>query len=179
MNAPLPDEQRLWPVYEFRPEPGGAWLRYADGQWIPDDGEFDIAFISAGGFGPPMALSVKPQYRPGILWSYLKGHWTSNGPASHPRRNPWHYMLRDGHTQWGDSWDRDRHPNVVAGEAASRECCNRYRCANGRGPEFHINDPYIAAGLLRRRDTKEVVVFPEVFHCMYCGVVELVKREAA
>jgi hypothetical protein len=45
-------------------------------------------------------------------------------------------------------------------------------CANGRGPEFHIADPYIQAGLLRVRDTKEIVTFPDTFHCVYCGEID-------
>jgi len=171
----------LWPVYEFRPEgyhEKREWRRYNGGQWIDDDGEWDIAFITKD-LGAPIHLYFDPQYQQGILWSWLPGHWSSRGPNSHPNRNPWHYMLREGYTVWAGDWGRSRHPNYRVSDMSSNELCQLYRCANGRGPKFQIGDPWIARGLLRRQDTKEVVVFPESFNCMYCGLIELPNREAA
>jgi hypothetical protein len=161
----------MWPVYEFRPLPehlGSMVFRYADGEWLPDDGEHDIAFISYGMIAP-LALYVRLPYQRNIVWSGLTQHWRGSD-ANHPRRNPWHYMLRDGETEWGGPWSgRDAHPNERAGNAAMSECCRRNRCANGRGPEFVIGDPYIAAGLVRELETQKVVAFPERLSCMYCG----------
>lgn len=161
----------LWPVYEFRPLPqhsGAMVLRYAGGEWLPDDGEWDIAFVSYMGCAP-YGLGVNLPYQRNIVWSGLTTHWRGH-QARHPRGgNPWHYMLRAGQTEWGGDWGRDAHLNTRAYEAAMNKCCSLNRCANGRGPEFKLGDPYVAAGFLRDRETKEVVKFPEPPHCMYCG----------
>src|SRR5690606_33850230 len=110
----------LHPVYEFRPLPdafptnfcrGKEVFRYADGQWLPDDGEYDIAFVSG-----PFCLMVELPYQRNIIWSWLTGHWQANEPR-HPHGNPWHYMLREGETEWGGNWGRDNHPNRRAGDA--------------------------------------------------------------
>lgn len=173
MNIPIEDDT-LWPVYEFRPEGfyerKRKWLRYAEGAWIEDDGEWDISFITDDP-GAPFHLEVSLPYRSGIVWQGCTGHWSGQGPKKHPGRNAWHYMLRDGYKDFGDSWARDRHPNESVSDIAARVLCERYSCANGRGPEFHMADPWIKAGLLRRADTKEVVRFPEKFVCTYCGEV--------
>jgi hypothetical protein len=178
----------LWPVYEFRPSP--EWLpswgwsptgygrptpvyRFNGGAWIEDDGEHDIAFACLD--GPPLCLYVSLPYQRNILWSWLTTHWTGAGPESHPTYrgsfspNPWHYMLRDGADDWGGSWGRDRHENTKAGDAGMSWVSSRRGCANGRHVEWHLRDPHIAAGLVRRRDTQEVVTFPAEPVCMYCG----------
>jgi len=159
------------PVYEFRPLPQDVEgiLRYNNGEWLEDDGEYDIAFAN------PIdgrAYMFQVPYRKGILWSWVKdGKWGAF-VAEHPRGNAWHYMLREGETEWGKSWPRYNHVNHKAGKKAmSRGIKDRCSCS-GSGPEFHINDPYIAAGLLRVKDTKETIVFPEVFKCMYCGDID-------
>lgn len=174
----------LWPAYEFRPHM--EWLRnssswprdvtdlhrFNDGQWVKDDGEYDLAFVSVDrGF----CLMVEVPYQRNILWSWLTGPWWAGGPAAHPvyRRsispNPWHYMLRPGEKEWGGEWGRDQHENRRAGEAGMSWVCSQRGAARGRHVEFHLGDPHIAAGLLRRRDTKEVVIFPDPPVCMYCG----------
>ncbi len=33
-------------------------------------------------------------------------------------------------------------------------------------------------GLLRLRDSKEIVKFPDIFNCMYCGEIDWRKEEA-
>lgn len=38
----------MFPIYEFRPDPErfkGKVLRYSNGDWKVDDGEYDLAFI--------------------------------------------------------------------------------------------------------------------------------------
>lgn len=155
----------LWPVYEFRPLPGDIksdLRRYADGQWIPDDGEYDIAFSSWC-----MAYGVDLPYQRNIIWQWVDRH-SSAHEARHPRGNAWHYMLRDGTKEWGGKWGRDRHPNRIAYEAAMSFTVSRDRCANGRGPEMCAGDAYIAAGLLRERDSKRIVTPPDPRICMYC-----------
>ena len=166
MSAP----QFIWPVFEFRPREKdllGIVLRYADGAWIADDGEHDLAFIAYGS-GAPMAFYVRLPYQRNIIWSGLTQHWRGHD-RNHPHGNPWHYMLREGATEWGGHWpERDWHPNEIAGRKAMNECSRRNRCANGRGPEFNICDPYIVLGLVRDRGTKEAVSIPDPV-CMYCG----------
>jgi hypothetical protein len=160
----------LWPVYEFRPLPSdirGTVLRYAEGAWLPDDGEYDLAFVMYDA-GPPLAKYVDLPFQRNIIWKGLTQHWSGHDPA-HPRGNPWHYMLRDGETEWGGPWERDRHENRRVGDKAMSHCCSINRCANGGGPEFRLRDPYIERGLLRERDTKRVVTFPERPVCMFCG----------
>ncbi len=164
------------PIYEFRPLPQDSKgiLRYNNGEWTEDDGEYDIAFAAPSDC---MAYYFQVPYRKGILWSWVKkGNWGAF-VGEHPRGNAWHRMLRDGETEWGNGWDRHRHLNNKAGDKAMDYVCGQSRCSNGSGPEFHINDPYIAAGLLRVKDTKEAVVFPDTFKCMYCGDIDWRKEE--
>ncbi|KKM01326.1 hypothetical protein LCGC14_1795510 [marine sediment metagenome] len=166
------------PVYEFRPiikHNDGNFFRYNDGEWIIDDGEYDIAFAHPSDC---MAYGFYVPSRPGIIWS-----WTKNGKwgaivEGHPRGNAWHYMLRSGETVWGKCWNKYRHLNYMAKEKAMSFVCSKKGCANGAGPEFHINDPYIEKGLLRLRETKEVVKFPDIFNCMYCGDINWRKEES-
>lgn len=169
LRASIPSA--LWPTYEFRPRESellGSVFRYAEGQWLPDDGEYDLAFIMYGS-GAPMAMFIELPNQKNIIWSGLTTHW-SGYVAQHPRGgNPWHYMLRDGETEWGGDWGRARHPNTRAGDAAMRECASRNRCANGRGVRFEVANPHIVLGLVRDHTTKEVLSVPPMFECMYCG----------
>lgn len=174
----------VFPVYEFRPDPDwlkswarpsnpGPLHRYDGGQWREDDGEYDIAFTMLAG-GAPLCLYVSLPYHRNIRWSWLTGHWSGPGPAAHPTYtrslspNPWHYMLRDGATDWGRAWAREQHENTVAGDKGMSWVSSQRGCANGRHVEFHLNDPHIKAGLVRERESKTVVVFPERPICMYC-----------
>lgn len=174
-------QKMLWPVFEFRPLPHffrEKPLRYADGAWLPDDGEYDIAFTGTG-LGENVCLYVSLPYQRNIVCSWLTGHWTSRC-AEHPRDgNPWHYALRSGTSDWGGDWGRDRHPNTLAGDRGMSFVSSRRGCANGRRVEFHADDPHIAAGLVRNRETKEVFRFPDNIACMYCGRAAPIKCEAA
>ncbi len=169
LRASIADVE-LWPVYEFRPTPAhscGVVLRYADGQWLADDGQFDVAFISYG-MGAPLALYVDLPFQRNIIWKGLTTHWSGCIP-SHPRGNPWHYMLRDGEADWGGDWSRDQHFNTRVGRSAMSKCSSINGCANGRGPSFEQGDEYIVQGLLRERDSHLFVDPPSKLDCMYCG----------
>ncbi len=160
----------LWPTYEFRPrdcELRGTVLRYADGAWLPDDGEWDLAFISYG-MSAPMVYYVDLPYQRNIVWRGLTTHWRGS-IRDHPRGNPWHYMLREGETEWGGDWGRSNHPNSRAGDSGMSKCGSINRCANGRGIRFDVADPHIVLGLVRDRSTKKVLRVPTFFECMYCG----------
>ncbi len=164
----------IWPVFEFRPLPNsfrGEVHRFAGGEWIPDDGEYDLAFAAVG-WAENTCLYVSLPYQRNIICSWLTGHWTSH-VAEHPHDgNPWHYALRDGAHKWGGDWGRDRHPNTLAGDRGMSFVSSKRGCANGRHVEFRADDRHIAAGLLRDRETKEIFSFPDNMQCMYC------KREA-
>lgn len=162
------DPVPLWPVYEFRPLDRwmrGDVFRYAEGQWLKDDGEYDLAFVMRN---EQTCYGVDLPYRRNILWSWTTRGWQYNEPL-HPDGNPWHYQLREGTKDWHDIWPRERHANRVAFERASDWLVSQRCCANGHFVEFRANDPVIAAGLLRRVDTKEIVHVPERLVCMYCG----------
>lgn len=159
--------EMIFPVYEFRPNKAaigarGPLHRFAEGKWIPDDGEYDLAFAWNN-----VCLYVSLPYQRNILWSWCRGHWSGSDPR-HPRTNPWHYMLREGAAEWGGSWGRDEHPNERAGRSGMTWVVGQWSCANGHHVEFHLDDPHIAAGLVREQATKKIVTFPARPICMYC-----------
>ena len=157
------------PVFEFRPLPGffsGPFLRYAAGKWIEDDGEYDLAFASIT--GAPICLYVEHGYRKNIISSWLDGDWRAIEPR-HPRGNAWHYALADGESEWGEGQDWSRHENYRGGREGMNYLCSKHGCANGRAVDLAAaDDPHVAAGLVRDRETKEVFKHPEG-RCMYCG----------
>ena len=159
------------PVYEFRPLPGsfrlGTLHRYADGQWDVDDGKtHDLAFVvNEPG---PIVFYFEPRHRENILWSWLTTNWYGF-QGKHPRGNPWHYNLREGNTRWGDILNIQNHHNMRAGRAGMEHACKLRRCANGRGIQWQLHDATILAGLVRNRETKEILKPPLSPDCMYCG----------
>ena len=156
-------------TYEFRPLPEYTdVIRYADGLWIPDDGEYDTAFVCKGESGYPAALWVRHHERENIEWTWLcKNNW-HNRVSNHPKGRSWHYMIKPGTKDKGEFTRRDWNgPNDIA----MSKCFDLYRCANGRPVEFSVNDPYIEAGLVRNIETKEILTPPKVFLCMYCGPI--------
>ena len=159
-----------FPIYEFRPiYTDRPLLRYNDGNWIEDDGEYDLCFITADRAGAPMCYYVSLPYRKNILWSWAKdGNWGAS-VSRHPDSNAWHYMSKDGSKDINDSWNRDKHPNKLASEIGMSKLSKEHSCANGSGVDFHIGDPYILVGLVREKKSKKVVVFPKEFKCIYCG----------
>lgn len=175
MTTPNPDRrigEELFPVYEFRPLPGLEWLqhgeihRYADGAWLPDDGEYDLAF-AVRGYGAGFWYGFNLPHHRNIMWSWTTGHW-SGFEANHPRGNAWHYMLREGATDWGKPWESNKHPNHIANESANRWAIVGQSCCNGNYVDRKVHDQHIVAGLVRDRATKEILRPPEKLVCMYC-----------
>lgn len=166
------------PVYEFRPLDGifkSTVRRYADGKWLEDDGEYDIAFI--GQCWAPVCLHVEHGYQRNIISGWLDGHWSSI-EHRHPGGNAWHYALRDGEVEWGGDWGREHHPNYIAGRKGMDKMAGEHGCANGRHVEItRPDDPHILAGLVRNRETKEVFALPQRLVCMYCGDQFVSKQE--
>lgn len=165
-----------FPVYEFTLLPDNIRpdaMRFARGEWLPYDGSPDVAFIVPS---ESMAYGVDLPYYRNLRWKWTVGHWSSF-VAEHPRGNAWHYSLADGETEWGRSWDRDRHHNRCSLDRAMGKVAAQMSCANGRGPEFNLNDPYMVAGLVRVRETGVVVIPPSEPLCMYCGHEWLAKAK--
>jgi hypothetical protein len=78
-------------------------FRYADGQWIRDDGQADLAF-----FGKAIPRGSQ--------------NWF-------PYAFGFEFLVADDD---GEYWDHPRgHPNTIAYESAMNECSKRYGCANG------------------------------------------------
>jgi hypothetical protein len=157
----------LWPVYEFRPLPkiaaNGDILRYNAGKWTPDDGEYDLAFIYNN-----ICLMVELPYQKNIIWSWYDTHWGATEPR-HPRRNAWHYALREGATDWGGDWRSYAHPNRRAGDSGMNKAADLHGYANGRHIEFKPPSQHIMAGLVRERETGKLLTIPTDIHCCFCG----------
>lgn len=159
MTNPTIAPERVDLTYVIRPLPSyeGKWLRYAEGEWLPDDGERDLAFIhTADGYGAPMCLYVDMPHWAGIQWSWM----------TQPR-NRWHYMVRSINEGWGPRWERDKHPNEQAGRRGMNKLSSMRGCANGRPARFQPDDPYIKAGILWT-SAGELVTPPEELVCMDC-----------
>jgi hypothetical protein len=167
-------------TFEFRPlsREAEGLLRYNGGKWTPDDGEWDIAFASGKGYrGYPYGIYLNvPNYK-NLVWSYVYHRAWGDTIEEHPGRNAWHYMTTDEKPFEG-YWDKSKHPNEIVSGLSMTKCSSPHRCANGTGPEFQINDPYIASGLVRVQGTEEIVKFPEIFKCCYCGDIDWREAEA-
>jgi hypothetical protein len=158
----------LFPVYEFRPIFDGQLMRYNNGDWKEDDGEYDIAFYT---IRDVFSFGVDLPYYKNIRWSWCKNMAWGGYVSGHPGGNAWHYSTKDGTQNFGDSWrERDTHPNIKARDLASTELCNKEGCANGTGPRlFHYDCQYILNGLVRERETKKILTVPKIMDCVYCG----------
>jgi len=149
-------------TYIFRPvlrrsEYLNECYRYANGRWIEDDGEFDLAFIGINKLGVSFAFYVELPYYRNLLWTFRECKEEEHDIE-------WHYMIKGEKLE--DWWEYD-HPNVKAKYEASDEGLRRWGCANGRMVEFMIGDPHIALEVLRTIDG-EVAQFPSHFYCNKC-----------
>jgi len=145
------------PVYVFRPnKPYVPTLRYADGKWLPDNGQPDLAFIDDR--DAPFALYVEIPNYDGILWSWVtKEHgWL------------WHYYVKDSQIGWGNRIPdkiRDQHPNRIACKSAMDYLCKGHGCANGRDSNPHNAEDF---GDIWIKDTMEKVLPPRAPICYLC-----------
>jgi hypothetical protein len=156
-------------------------LRYANGRWIPDDGEYDLAFVISN-FAYYVAL---PQYS-NLLWTWsdapLAKKWLPE--YLHRYAESWHSMTIDNTPTSDDyrrySWeDDDPHPNRVAGRSAMNKACELHHCANGRSIRIddaqydtnqwiHANE-YIKRGVLKIQRTMQPVTLPIKLECYLCA----------
>ena len=162
------------PVYEFRPLPGvfkGDVLRYNGGLWTPDDGmTYDLAFCSgASSYGAPYCLMFEHSQQSNIEYSWYSNKSWQVPNHNHPRNNPWHYYLREGCEAWGGLWNREVHPNYIAGRSGMSKCSSLHSVANGLHIELKMLDKHIMSGLVREAATKRVLTLPDNPKCMYCG----------
>lgn len=167
-------------VFEFRPLPDffrGEVRRYAGGAWIPDDGEYDLAFIGIHRDWYPCCLYFNAPGQKNIVCSWLTTSWTST-IHGHPGGNPWHYALRDGATEWGGPLeDYYTNPNRKAGDSGMNKQASESGCSNGSHIEFKPDDQHIRAGLLRDAKTKRVFAWPDDMKCMYCGIRPILQAQ--
>lgn len=165
--------------FEFRPLPeeSKGLLRYANGTWIDDDGEWDMAFISGKEYVEfPYTICLEMPNPANLLWSYVHhGNWRTH-IAEHPNGKAWHYMTTNGKIYSG-TWKQNKHINEIVHDIATSKCLELHGCANGHGPEFRILDPYIKAGLVRIKGTEEIVKFPKIFKCCFCGDIDWQEAE--
>jgi hypothetical protein len=143
------------------------WLRYADGLWLPDDGQYDLAFVSTQ---RPIALGVALPVWDGVEWSWRdpKTAYAAVGVES-SLVNSWHRQVVDPTEGDGNYVGaRGQHRNGVAYEAAMDKCSKLHSCGNGRGPRFELGDEWFAAGLVRTL-SGETVRPPEHPVCYLCA----------
>lgn len=163
-----------YPVYEFQFIPNYWSMRntvcydYETGEFVPNEGQHSIIFINERG---NQFVWFESPYHENVLWSWAKHHNWGAHVEGHPDGNAWHYMLRGGETKWGKgNWKRDTHPNDYIVDYAR----DKYMKGSNGGSSAskHICDQHIMEGCVRNYFTKEVLTFPEVFDCMYCGELD-------
>lgn len=143
----------------FRPlTPHANMLRYAGGEWIPDDGKLDMAFIYYA--DAPIVECVDMPYYANILWS-----WWEAGECG----RLWHYCTTNN-----QGWEncrfegRREHPNEIAGDSGMKKCCDLYHIANGRSISITSDNEYIKLGKLIIQSTGLSVIKPENIACFLC-----------
>lgn len=146
-------------TFIFRPlKEHHGMLRYADGSWIPDDGQPDLAFIYRDTH--PVVEYVRVPYYTNLLWQW-------NEIIDH--RGKWHYCTTDN-----EHWDafyfdeRKQHPNEVASDSGMSKCCDMFGCANGESISIIEDNDYIKQGRLIIKSTGEPVRKPDNPVCFLC-----------
>lgn len=162
-----------WPTLEFRPLPddfSGAFRRFAQGKWILDDGEYDLAFIGTSSCGAPICLYVALPYQRNIVLSWLTTHWASKVKEHSLNGNAWHYALRPRETEWGGDWGRANSENSRAGDAGMNKLSGEVGCCSGQHVEMNPGDLHFLQGLVREQRSKRVFLFEPTLACYECGI---------
>jgi hypothetical protein len=106
-------------------------LRYAKSKWIPDDGEYDLAFIQG-----VFAYGINLPHNSNLLYSWrdivTTRKWLE--PCKLEKfTTSWHYQTIDNkELVYWESKDRDNHPNEIASRSAMNKCSSINSVANGR-----------------------------------------------
>ncbi|KKN07675.1 hypothetical protein LCGC14_1064480 [marine sediment metagenome] len=149
---------------------GQGLLRYAGGQWIPDDGEYDLAFAH-GVFAYGVLL---PDYS-NIIWSWrnmvLVRSWLPERLHKYAKA---HHFYNINNTPFSQDyhWDNSHHPNKVAMKSAMDKVCSLCGCANGRGAyltsEQDVFVQWLAEKRIMIKSTMQPVLIPENPTCYLC-----------
>lgn len=156
MTNPLYSE-----TYLIRPDVGEfknrQWRRWADGKWVDDDGNPDIAFMSADCSYPIVMYVQLPAYE-NLIWVW-------DDPKFY-----WHSQLVNGATDIGEYLreEHDNHINVRIGREAMHEQSSKHGVSNGRGPEIYRDNEWIREGKLWIKRTMELVTPPKNPVCYLC-----------
>jgi hypothetical protein len=142
-------------------------LRYADGQWLPYNGEYDIAFAH-GVFAYYVSL---PDYS-NIIWSWRDLALTRSYLPKylHKYAKAHHIYTTDNLPM--HSWDNSQHPNEIAGKLAMDKVSSIHGVANGRGSylcsESPNEIPWLKGKHVLIQSTMQPVIIPENPICYLC-----------
>lgn len=145
-------------------------LRYADGQWIPDDGEYDLAFVRG-----VIALGMHLPDFPNVIWSWndieLTHCWLPDKLHKYARGH--HFFTVDNSPFSQDyHWDKSQHPNAIAMKSALDKACSMHGCGNGRGAyltsEGKRDEPWLSEKRILIQSTMQPVLIPENPICYLC-----------
>lgn len=149
---------------------GQGVLRYAGGQWIPDDGEYDLAFAH-GVFALYVSL---PDYS-NVIWSWRDMELTKSWlPERLHKYAKWHHCYTVDNSPFSRDyhWDNSQHPNEIASESAMHKVSSMHDCANGRGAYLVSESPGETPWLKEKRiliqSTMQPVLIPENPICYLC-----------
>ena len=155
--------------YGYKHE-GQGLLRYADGQWIPDDGKYDLAFAH-GVFAYGVSL---PDYT-NIIWSWhdmaLTQSWLPERLRKYAKG---HHCYTIDNTPFDQQyhWDNSQHPNEIAIKSAMDKVCSMHDCANGRGAYLTSENkgdvPWLTEKRVLIQSTMQPVLIPENPICYLC-----------
>ncbi|KKL27800.1 hypothetical protein LCGC14_2381550 [marine sediment metagenome] len=168
LNVPV--EGMIVTPSDFIPRHG--LLRYADGNWIPDDGKPDLAFLEG-----VIAYGVSLPHSANILWQWedidLSRSFLPDEDLRRHHARGWHYQTINN-THWQDyRWgsfgkSRDEHPNEIAHKSAMDKCCSLHHLANGRGADLTIDNEWTRRGFLWIKSTMQPIKPPENPTCFLC-----------
>lgn len=149
---------------------GQGLLRYAGGEWIPDDGEYDLAFTHG-----VFALGVHlPDYT-NIIWTWHDIALTRNWlPERLHRYAGGHHLYTVDNTpnSLDYRWNNSQHPNKIAFESAMHKVSSMHGCGNGRGAyitnERQDGTPWLREERVLIQSTMQPVPIPENPICYLC-----------
>jgi len=150
----------------YRHEEQGI-LRYANGEWIPDDGEYDLAFAH-GVFAYYVSL---PDYC-NVIWSWRDLELTRSYLPEYLHKYAKAHHIYTSDNEPMHQWDNSQHPNKLAGKSAMNKVSSIHGCANGRGAylcsESPSETPWLAEKRILIQSTMKPVLIPENPVCYLC-----------
>jgi len=142
-------------------------LRYANGKWIPDDGEYDLAFAH-GVFAHYVSL---PDYS-NVIWTWRDINLTRSYLPEYLHKYAQSHHIYTSDNQPMRHWDKSQHPNARAGKSAMDKVRAIHHVANGRGAYLCSESPSEIPWLNEKRmlvqSTMKPVLIPENPICYLC-----------